>query len=86
MTERELLAALERHGIRRIEAKGEKFDHNLHQAMFELETADHPPGTVVEVMQPGYMIADRLLRPAMVGLAKAPVDAAAPAEDGDTKD
>ena len=72
---------LERHGIRRIEPKGEKFDHNLHQAMFEVETAETPAGTVVEVMQPGYAIADRLLRPAMVGIAKAPRGDAEPAAD-----
>ena len=82
MTEREFLAVLERHGIRRIEPKGEKFDHNLHQAMFEVETAETPAGTVVEVMQPGYAIADRLLRPAMVGIAKAPRGDAEPAADG----
>ena len=80
MTEREFLAVVERHGIRRIEPKGEMFDHNFHQAMFEVETTETPPGTVVEVMQPGYAIADRLLRPAMVGVAKAPKGAAEPAE------
>ena len=80
MTEREFLAVVERHGIRRIEPKGEKFDHNFHQAMFEVETTETPPGTVVEVMQPGYAIADRLLRPAMVGVARAPKGAAKPAE------
>ncbi len=87
MTEREFLAVVERHGIRRIEPKGEKFDHNFHQAIFEVETTESPPGTVVEVMQPGYAIADRLLRPAMVGVAKAPKVAAEPAEaaeDGET--
>ena len=70
-TERELLAVLDRHGIRRIDPKGERFDHNFHQAIFETETADAPPGTVVEVLQPGYVLHDRLLRPAMVGVAKA---------------
>jgi molecular chaperone GrpE len=69
-TERELLAAFERHGIRRIDPKGESFDHNFHQAIFETETADAPAGTVVEVLQPGYVIHGRLLRPAMVGVAK----------------
>lgn len=69
-TERELLAVFERHGIRRIDPKGERFDHNLHQAIFETETADAPPGTIAEVLQPGYVIHDRLLRPAMVGIAK----------------
>jgi molecular chaperone GrpE len=69
-TERELLSALERHGVRRIEPKGEKFDHNLHQAIFEADNSDQPAGTVVEVLQPGYVLHDRLLRPAMVGVAK----------------
>jgi molecular chaperone GrpE len=69
-TERELLAALERHGIRRIEPLGERFDHNFHQAMFEVDNTGQPPGTVVQVLQPGYMIHDRLLRAAMVGVAK----------------
>ena len=69
-TERELLAAFERHGLQRIDAKGEKFDHNFHQAVFEMENTGRPAGTVVEVLQPGYMLHDRLLRPAMVGVAK----------------
>jgi molecular chaperone GrpE len=71
-TERELLAALERHGVRKVEPKpGDRFDHNLHEAMFEVETPDRPAGTIVQVLQPGYVIHDRLLRPAMVGVAKA---------------
>ena len=70
MTERELIAAFERHGIRRIDPLGEKFDHNFHQAMFEVADSDQPAGTVAAVMQAGYVIADRLLRPAMVGVAK----------------
>jgi len=72
MTEKELLGAFEKHGIVPIQPEGEKFDHNYHQAMFEVESNDHPPGTVVQVVQTGYMIKDRLLRPAMVGVAKAP--------------
>lgn len=71
MTEREFLAVLERHGIRRIEPLGERFDHRYHQAMYEIEDAERDPGTVVDVMQAGYLIADRLLRPAMVAVAKA---------------
>lgn len=71
MTERELLRAFERHGIKAVEPLGEKFDHNFHQAMFEVESDGQPPGTVVQVMETGYVIADRLLRPAMVGIAKA---------------
>jgi molecular chaperone GrpE len=69
-TERELLAAFERHGIRRVDPAGERFDHNLHQAMFEVESTGQPPGTIVQVLQPGYVMHDRLLRPAMVGVAK----------------
>jgi len=74
-TERELLAAFERGGIRRIDPLGERFDHNLHQAMFEVESSGQPPGTIVQVLQPGYVMHDRLLRPALVGVAKgAPAD------------
>lgn len=76
-TERELLAAFERHGLKRVDAKGERFDHNFHQAVFEIERPDVPAGTVVEVLQPGYVVHDRLLRPAMVGVAKGGPPAAA---------
>jgi molecular chaperone GrpE len=69
-TERALLASFERHGIRRVDPKGERFDHNFHQAIFEVENTGKPAGTVVEVLQPGYILHDRLLRPAMVGVAK----------------
>ena len=82
-TERELLATFERHGLKRIDPKGERFDHNFHQAIFEAERADVLPGTVVEVLQPGYVLHDRLLRPAMVGVAKAPANAAA-ADDSES--
>jgi molecular chaperone GrpE len=77
-TERELLSVFERHGIRRIDPRGERFDHNLHQAIFEVEHGDRPPGTIVEVLQPGYLLHDRLLRPAMVGVAKSPAKPAEP--------
>lgn len=70
MTERELLNAFERHGIKCIDPEGEIFDHNFHQAMFEVADSDQPAGTVISVMQPGYVIDERLLRPAMVGIAK----------------
>jgi molecular chaperone GrpE len=70
MTERELLNALEKHGIRTVEPRGEKFDPNLHQAMFEVERPDVPAGTVVEVVQKGSMIGERVLRPAMVVVSK----------------
>jgi len=77
MTQKALLAVFEKHEIRRIEPeKGEKFDHQRHQAMFEVPTDAHPPGTIAEVMAIGYAIGDRLLRPAMVGVAKAPQPAA----------
>ncbi len=69
-TERELLAAFDRHGIRRIDPLGERFDHNFHQAILEIENSGQPAGTVVQVLQPGYVMHDRLLRPAMVGVAK----------------
>lgn len=69
-TERELQAALERHGIRRIDPMGERFDHNYHQAMFEVDDTGQPSGTIVQVLQPGYVIHDRLLRPALVAVAK----------------
>jgi molecular chaperone GrpE len=69
-TERELLAAFERHGLKRIDPKGERFDHNFHQAVFEVENIHRPAGTIVEVLQPGYVLHERLLRPAMVGVAK----------------
>jgi len=72
LVEREAHSILERHGIKRIDPLGEPFDHNFHQALFEVPTADHPAGTVVQVLAPGYVIHDRLLRPALVGVAKAP--------------
>jgi molecular chaperone GrpE len=71
LTGRELLSALERHGIRRISPLGEKFNHDLHEALFEVPTSDAAPGTVVQVLEDGYVIHDRLLRAAKVGVAKA---------------
>ncbi len=71
-TERSLLAAFERHGIKRVEPKiGDRFDANLHEAMFEVPNTGQPGGTIVQVVQSGYQIHDRLLRAAMVGVAKA---------------
>jgi molecular chaperone GrpE len=70
ITAKELPAAFDRFGIKPIEAMGKRFDHNFHQAMFELEDVSQPTGTVVQVVQGGYMIHDRLLRPAMVGVSK----------------
>jgi len=69
-TERELINVFERHGIKRIQAEGQRFDPNLHQAMFEVPDPSQPAGTIVQVVMPGYTVADRLLRPAMVGVAK----------------
>jgi molecular chaperone GrpE len=95
ITERSMLAALERHGVKKLYPEGERFDPNFHQAMFEVPNADVPANTVVQVVQPGYSIGERVLRPAMVGVAKggpkpapaaeaAPVqaDAEGPAEPG----
>lgn len=70
ITEKELLTAFKKHGIEKIEPVGKPFDHHLHQAMFELEDPDQPAGTVVHVLQPGYTLNGRLLRPALVGVAK----------------
>jgi molecular chaperone GrpE len=70
LTERDLLKALEKHGVRRIDPQGQKFDPNLHQAVYEVPDDSVPAGTVVQVLQPGFTIGDRILRPAMVGVAK----------------
>jgi molecular chaperone GrpE len=70
LTERELLKVLEKHGVRKFEPQGEKFDPNLHQAMYEVPDPDLPVGTVAHVVQAGYMIGDRMLRPALVAVAK----------------
>ncbi len=70
LTERELLKALEKNGVRQFSPRGEKFDPNVHQAMFEVPNPSVPAGSVVEVVAPGYMIGERVLRPAMVGVSK----------------
>jgi molecular chaperone GrpE len=70
LTERELLKALEKSGVRQFTPKGEKFDPNVHQAMYEVPDVSVPAGSIVEVVQPGYMIGERVLRPAMVGVSK----------------
>lgn len=70
LTERDLLATLGRHGVKLLTPEGQKFDPNFHQAMFEVPTDEVPGGTVVQVVQKGYAIGDRVLRPAMVGVAK----------------
>jgi molecular chaperone GrpE len=84
ITERAMLSALERHGVKKLQPEGEKFDPNFHQAMFEIPNPDVPANTVVQVVQPGYSIGDRILRPAMVGVAKGGPKAAndAPPEPG----
>jgi molecular chaperone GrpE len=71
VTERELLNVFQRHGIRKIEAVGQKFDPNFHQAMFEVPTNEKPPGTVMQELQSGYAVGERCLRPSLVGVAKA---------------
>ena len=71
LTERELLKVLDKHGVKKYEPqKGDKFDPSLHQAMYELPDPSQPAGTVAQVVQPGYMIGERVLRPALVGVAK----------------
>ncbi len=86
LTERELMNVLEKHGVKRIEPLNLKFDPNRHQAMFEVEDASVPSGTVVQVMQAGYLIGERVLRPALVAVSKggakaAPAAAASSAND-----
>ena len=83
-TERELLGVFERHGVKRIDPEGERFDHNFHQAIFEAERLGKPGGTVIEVLQPGYVLHDRLLRPAMVGVAKETPGPGQPVQSADT--
>lgn len=70
LTGRELLKTLEKHGVKKLSPLGEKFDPNLHQAMFEIPNPQVVAGTVLQVMQDGYAIAGRVLRPALVGVAK----------------
>src|ERR1700681_3860970 len=70
LTERELLKALEKNGVRQFTPHGEKFDPNVHQAMYEVLDPSVPAGSIVQVMQPGYMIGERVLRPALVAVAK----------------
>jgi len=72
MVSKEAINVFEKHGIKQIDAKFKAFDPAFHQAVFEVETSDNAPGTVVQILQQGYLIKDRVLRPAMVGVAKAP--------------
>jgi molecular chaperone GrpE len=82
LTNRELAKTLEKHGVRLLDPVGQKFDPNFHQAMFEIPDDSVPAGTVKQVVQPGYAIGERVLRPAMVGVAKA-APKAGPASGGD---
>jgi len=70
LTERDLLNTLERHGIKKLDPEGERFDPNRHEALFEIENAEVPSGTVLQVVQSGFVIGDRVLRPARVGVSK----------------
>jgi molecular chaperone GrpE len=70
LTERSLHNALEKHGVRKFDPAGEKFDPNVHQAMYEVPDPSVPAGTIAQVIQSGYMIGERVLRPALVGVAK----------------
>jgi molecular chaperone GrpE len=72
LTERELMKVLEKNGVKKFSPQGEKFDPNVHQAMYEVRDSDLPNGSVAQVIQAGYMLGDRVLRPALVGVAKAP--------------
>src|SRR5215204_3290340 len=82
LTERELHKVLEKHGVKKLDPQGQKFDPNLHQAMYEVPDPSTPAGTVVQVVQAGYTIGERVLRPALVAVAKGgPKTPAAPAND-----
>jgi molecular chaperone GrpE len=76
LTERELHKVLSKNGVKKFSPEGEKFDPNLHEAMYEMPTQDLPSGHVAQVMQAGYMLGERVLRPAMVGVSKGPVKTA----------
>jgi molecular chaperone GrpE len=86
LTERELLKALEKHGVKKFEPLGEKFDPNLHQAMYEVADPTVPAGTVAQVVQAGYMIGDRVLRPALVAVARGGAKASAGAAGAPAND
>lgn len=81
VTERGLLQALQKFGVKRVEAKGQKFDPGKHQAMLEVETTDVDPGAVAQEIQPGYTIGERVLRPALVAVAKRPAKPAPKADE-----
>ena len=79
LTERSLLNALEKNGVKKFDPMGEKFDPNFQQAMYEVPDASVPPGTVLQVVQAGYMIGERVLRPALVAVSKGGAKGGAPA-------
>jgi molecular chaperone GrpE len=81
LTERELLNVLEKHGVRKLDPVGQKFDPNRHQAMYEVADSSKPAGHVVQVIQAGYLIGERVLRPAMVAVAKSAPASESPAND-----
>jgi molecular chaperone GrpE len=84
LTEKSMLSTMERHGVKKLDPEGQKFDPNFHQAMFEVPNPEVPNNTVVQVVQSGYQIGERVLRPAMVGVAKGGAKtpaAEAPAQD-----
>jgi len=81
LTDRELMKVLDKHGVKKLEPLGQKFDPNRHQAMYEMPDPSKAPGTVVQVIQAGYTIGDRVLRPALVAIAKAPAKDEPPAND-----
>lgn len=83
LIEREFLDAFGKHGVVKLEPLGKPFDHNFHQAMFELEDPEKPAGTVVQLLQPGYCLHDRLLRAAMVGVSKGGPKPEKKAENGE---
>jgi molecular chaperone GrpE len=89
LIERQFLKVLEKHGVRMFDPQGARFDPNVHQALFEVPDAEIPAGSVVQVIQPGFMIGDRVLRPAMVGVSKggpktAPAESQSPAGGTDS--
>ncbi|SCB49440.1 molecular chaperone GrpE [Bradyrhizobium shewense] len=84
LTERSLLNALEKHGVKKLDPQGQKFDPNFHQAMYEVPDPSVPSGTVVQIMQAGYTIGERVLRPALVGVAKGGAKPAAAANNNES--
>jgi molecular chaperone GrpE len=85
LIERELLKVLEKHGVKKFDPQGVKFDPNLHQAIFEVFDANVASGSIAQVIQPGYMIGERVLRPAMVGVSKGAPKTAPPEQPADEK-